>query len=82
MCMVALPASVSAHHVREYSQRSEEGVGSSRAGVRDSCESPWVPGIEPLQHQPVLFTTEPSLQPHFRSSTRSPQIYDPLASAF
>jgi hypothetical protein len=93
--MGALLASVSVHHEYHTGQKS---VGSSRTGVRDSCESPWALGIEPssLQHQPVLFTTKPSPQPRFRSLTGSwlylrlvfiisevsPQIYDPLALAF
>jgi hypothetical protein len=49
--------------------RPEEGIRSPGPGVRDGCEPPYGckesnPG--PLQEQPVLLTSEPSLQPCVR----------------
>ena len=45
-----------------------EGVRSSGTGVTDTCQLPWMLGIEPGSSgrsisQPVLLTAEPSLQP-------------------
>jgi hypothetical protein len=54
------------------------GVGSPTTGVADSCEPPYecwesIPG--PLQEQPVLLTTEPSLQPSVLFSEEVPLCY-------
>jgi hypothetical protein len=41
-------------------------VRSPETGVTDSCELPcwcWELNLDPLEEQPVLLTTEPSLQP-------------------
>jgi hypothetical protein len=43
-----------------------EGVRYPRIGVTDSCELSigwWELNLGPLEEQPVLLTTEPSLQP-------------------
>ena len=43
-----------------------EGTRSSGAGVTDSCELPcgcWELNPDPLEEQPVLLTSEPSLIP-------------------
>ena len=43
-----------------------EGVGSPGIGVTDNCELShecWELNLGPLEEQPVLLTTEPSLQP-------------------
>jgi hypothetical protein len=50
------------------SQRPEEGVGSPRVGVTDSCKPPimgthWEMNSGPLEEQQTLLSTEPSLQP-------------------
>ena len=47
-------------------QRAEEGIRCPRTEVADGCELPcWCQELNPspLQEQPVLLTTEPSLQP-------------------
>jgi hypothetical protein len=44
-----------------------EGVRSPETGIANSCELPyecWELNLGPLKEQPVLLTTEPSLQPH------------------
>lgn len=46
----------------QYLWKSEEGVGSSGTGVRDSCEV--VANLHPLEKQPVLLlVTEPAFSP-------------------
>ena len=45
--------------------RPEEGAGSFGTGVTDDGEPPcgcWMPNLGPLEEQPVLLTSEPSLQ--------------------
>ena len=45
----------------------EERVGSPETAVTGGCEASggaWESNPGPLQKEPVLFTTEPSLQPH------------------
>ena len=47
-------------------QKSEDGMGSPGPGVRDSCRllcGCWELNPGPMEEQPVLLTTEPSLQP-------------------
>ena len=46
--------------------KPEEGVRTSGTGVMDGCRLPcgcWELNSGPLEEQPVLLTTEPSLQP-------------------
>lgn len=47
------------HNVHAASMEARKGIGSLRAGVRDSCELPSNQGS--LQVQPILLTTDPSL---------------------
>jgi E3 ubiquitin-protein ligase NEDD4 len=65
--MSVLPACMSVHHMHTWCLwRPEEGVGSPGIGVTDSCELPcgcWELNSGPLKKQPVLLTTEPSLNP-------------------
>jgi hypothetical protein len=47
-------------------QRPEEGSETPGTGVTGGCEPPWgcwELNTGPLEEQPVLLTTEPSLQP-------------------
>ena len=51
-------------------KRPEEGTGTSETGVTGGCESPcecWELSVDPLHEQPVLLTSEPSLQPCVRA---------------
>ena len=48
-----------------YMQYPKEGIRSPETGVTDHCELPCVcleSNLRPLQEQPVLLITEPSLQ--------------------
>ena len=50
----------------QYPQRPEEDIRSHGTEVKDNCQLPcgcWELNPGPLQEQPVLLTTEPSLQP-------------------
>ena len=52
-------------------QRPEEGTGFPRTGVTNGCEPPrgyWESNPGPLEEQPVLLTTEPSLYLSLTSS--------------
>jgi hypothetical protein len=62
-----LPTAMSMYYVHSWClQRPEEDAGSSGTGVMNGCDPPcgcqeWNSG--PLEEQPVLLTSEPSLQP-------------------
>lgn len=46
-------------------QKPEEGIGSPGAGVIEGCELPWrywELNLDPMEEQPVLFTTESSIR--------------------
>jgi hypothetical protein len=48
-----------------------EGVGSSGTGIIDSYELPcryWESNLGPLEEQPELLTTEPSLQSNYTAN--------------
>ena len=70
MCMGVLPACMSLHQVFPWCfQRSEEGVQFPVIIVTDNCGLPhgsWYLILGPLEEQPVLLTSEPSLQPSVR----------------
>lgn len=54
------------HHVVPVKVRSRHQILIT--GVTDSCELPcecWELNLDPLEEQPVLLTTKPSLQPFF-----------------
>lgn len=65
--MGILPACVPVHHVNTcYLRRSGEGTGSSGTGDSDDYELPCGFGelnLGPLEGQPMLLTSEPSLRP-------------------
>ena len=67
MCMGVLSDCVSVYNVHVcHPQRLEEGVRSVSISIIDGCELPcgcWDlnPGL--LEEQPVLLTSEPTLQP-------------------
>lgn len=65
MCINVLPSCVYVQHVCAWCpRRSEEGVGYPRPGLMDNCEPPcrcWKLNPDPLQEQPVLLITGPSL---------------------
>ena len=65
--MAVLPACTSVHRLHaRYLQRPEVGVRSPVTGVPDGSELPcgyWELDPGPLEEQPMLLTTEPSLQP-------------------
>lgn len=67
MCVYALHVCMSVHHVHLWClRRPEEAIGYP--GITDGCELPCgcgEPNPAPLQKQPVLPSTEPSLQPPF-----------------
>jgi hypothetical protein len=58
---------VKEHHTHAWHlQRLEVGIGSSGTGITGSGRMPcryWKLNLDPLQKQPVLLTTKPSLQP-------------------
>ena len=57
------------HTCVQYLQRPEEGIRSLGTGVTGGCELPcgcWELNPGPLEEQPVLVTTEPSLQPNLK----------------
>lgn len=62
-----LPGCMSAHHLRAVPRRAEESVRTPGGRVTDGSELPcrcWESIWGPLQKQPVLLNTEPSLPPH------------------
>lgn len=64
MCMGILSASIYVYHVHVWCfQRPVKGIGSSESGVTDVCElwCWWESNPDPLEGQPLLLTTEPSL---------------------
>lgn len=57
---------------RPGAQRPEDSVRPSRTGVIDNREPPcerWDSNLCPLEEQPVLFTTQSSLQPPYSTSS-------------
>lgn len=51
----------------QYLHRPEGGIGSSGTGVNEGCEPPceyWEQNLSLLKKQPMLKTTDSSLQPH------------------
>lgn len=63
ICMGVLPACMSVHHMHTV---STEAIKSSQAGVTDGREplcGCWESNPVPLEDQPGLLVTEPSLQP-------------------
>jgi hypothetical protein len=71
LCVGLLPARLSVSHISAwYLQRSEENTEFPETGVTNGFELPcgcWESNLGPLEEQPMLVTTEPSLHP--RSST-------------
>jgi hypothetical protein len=66
-----LPAHICKLHVCTAQQKPEEGVLSSGTGVTGGCELPHVccdSNSGPLEEQPVLLITEPSLQSQLKES--------------
>jgi hypothetical protein len=64
--MDVLPAFVFVCHPHAVSTEDGEAVDSPGTGVTHGLEPPcgcWELNLGPLQEQPVLLTTEPSLQP-------------------
>jgi hypothetical protein len=65
MCLSVLSACVHAYHMGTVPTEAREGIWSFGTGVTDGCEPPcecWELNLSLLDEQPVLLTTEPSLQ--------------------
>jgi hypothetical protein len=62
MYMDALLASMCVHHLHAWYPRRPEGIGASGTGYElpSGC---WESNLGPLEGEPVLLTTELSLQP-------------------
>ena len=64
--MAVLLAWLSVHPRCAVPKRPEEGARSSRVGDTDDCGPPWhclKLSLDPLEKQPVLLTSEPSISP-------------------
>lgn len=61
-------ACMTVHHIFAwFLRRPEEGIGSPETQVREGCQLPcegWESTLGLLEAQPVLLSTQPSLQPH------------------
>jgi hypothetical protein len=67
MCMDVLSMCLSVYSGHVLVSEPEEGIRVPGVGIKDVCESlrvSWTSNPGLLQEQPVLLTTEGSLQPH------------------
>lgn len=76
LCVGALPAGVSAHHMCAWSLwRPEEDFSYPGTRVSDGYETPrmCLDSLESLEEKPVFLNPEPSLQPDMGSTRKDKQ---------